>query len=179
MNLQTYKTLLSSQGSNLSEIKKKQSQQVINNTFNRDPNYKKVYILTQDGWKFEDAKYQFHTAKSILRDDVDYYLQFRPGVHFPIGSYVIVPDDTAPEINLSEEELKKPFTQPIKKRTQWWMIVNRDNANTFVRYNILPCNWNFQWIHEGKICSCFGAIRSANSYTSCNILVQMLYSSLH
>lgn len=166
MDLKTYKTLLSSDGNNLSEIKKKQSNQVINRTFLHDPNYKKVYLLTADGWQFIDAKYQFHTAKSILRDDVDYYLQFRPGVHFPIGSYIIIPDDTSPNINLSESELLSPFTQPVLKRTQWWMIVGRDNANAFVRYNILPCNWNFQWIYNGKICSCFGAVRSANSYTS-------------
>ena len=166
MDLRTYRTLLSSNGKSLAEVKKQQSNQIINNTFTSDPNYKRVYILTKDGWKFEDAKYQFHTAKSILRDDVDYYLQFRPKVHYPIGSYVIVPDDTSPDINLTAKELRNPFEQPIKKRTQWWMIVNRDNANAFVRYNILPCNWNFQWMWEGKIQNCFGAIRNANSYTS-------------
>ena len=166
MDFKTYKTMLNSQGNTLAQIKKTQSNNVINNTFTNDPNYKKVYILTKDGWKFEDAKYQFHTAKSILRDDVDYYLQFRPGVHYSIGCYVIIPDDTSPKINLTKDELSNPFNQPVEKRTQWWMIVGRDNANAFVRYNVLPCNWNFQWIWNNKICSCYGAIRSANSYTS-------------
>lgn len=166
MDLRTYRSLLTSDGSSLAEIKKKQSYAVINNTFTQDPTYKRVYILTKDGWKFEDAKYQPHTTKSILRDDVDYFLQFRPKVHYPIGSYVIIPDDVSDEINLTEQELIDPFTQPVKNRTQWWMIVDADRANAFVRHYILPCNWEFRWMWDGRIQKCFGAIRSAQSYTS-------------
>lgn len=161
-----YKQLLSSRGTSQGEIRKKQSDYLMDITFTRDVAYKKVYILTPDGWTFADAKYQTHTVQSIAKDAVDYYLQFRPSVHFPIGSYVIVPDDTSPEINLSSTELDNPFLQPINKRTQWWMIVGRDNANAFVRYNILQCNWNFQWVYDGEIMSCFGCVRNANSYTS-------------
>mgnify|MGYP004596765991 CR=1 FL=1 len=40
-----------------------------------------------------DAKYVFHQDQSISKDAVDWYLQFRPGVEFPIGTIVIVPDD--------------------------------------------------------------------------------------
>lgn len=166
MNLQTYRSLLSADGSSLAAIKRKQSDVVMNNTFTHDPNYKRVYILTKDGWKFEDAKYQTHTTKSILRDDVDYFLQFRPKVHYPIGSYVIVPDDSSPIINLTEQELLDPFSQPVKQRTQWWMIVDADRANANVRHYILPCNWEFKWMWQGEIKKSFGAIRSAQSYTS-------------
>lgn len=161
-----YLSYLSNNGNKLASIRRNQSDAIINQTFTGDPNYKRVYILTKDGWKFEDAKYQFHTARSILRDDVDFYLQFRPRVHYPVGSYVIVPDDTNEELNLTLEELKDPFLQPVKKRTQWWLIVGRDDANAYVRYNILKCNWNFQWIWNGKIQNCFGIIRNAQSYTS-------------
>lgn len=166
MNLQSYRHLLNSEGDSLAEVKRNQSDNVINNTFTFDPSYKRIYILTKDGWKFEDAKYQFHTAKSILRDDVDYYLQFRPKVHYPIGSYVIIPDDTSSEINLTTSELRNPFEQPINKRTQWWIIVNRDESSSFVRYNVLRCNWEFKWLWKGEINRCFGIIRSAQSYTS-------------
>lgn len=166
MNLSQYKARLSSHGKNVSQVAKAQSDMILNETFCSDPNYKRVYILTPNGWVFEDAKYQFHTAQSILRDKVDYYLQFRPKVHYPIGTYVIVPDDTDTDINLSLEELKNPFCQPINKRTQWWLIVDRDEANAYVRYNILKCNWDFKWISNGKIESIFGIARSAKSYTS-------------
>lgn len=161
-----YKQLLSSRGTSQGDIRKKQSDFIMNSTFTRDVAYKKVYILTPDGWVFTDAKYQTHTAQSIAKDAVDCYLQFRPSVHFPIGTYVIVPDDTSPDLNLTDSEMRNPFTQPIEKRTQWWMIVGRDNANAFVRYNILQCNWNFQWIYDGEVQNCFGCVRNANSYTS-------------
>jgi hypothetical protein len=166
INAATYHSYLNSYGTSLGNIRKNQSRSVIDYTFTGDPSYKRVYILTKDGWKYEDAKYQLHSAKSILKDDVDYYLQFRPSVHYPIGSYVIVPDDTSSNINLNSEELRNPFLQPVKERTQWWIIVNRDNSNSFVRYNILKCNWNFQWIHDGKIQNSFGCVRDASSYTS-------------
>lgn len=166
MNINEYKTLLSSQGSNLGQIRKNKSDFLMNQTFTGDPEYKKVYILTKNGWKYEDAKYQVHTTPSILKDAVDYYLQFRPKVHYPIGTYVIVPDDTCSEINLLPGELQNPFLQPVSHRTQWWIIVGRTDANAFVRYNILKCNWEFKWVYDGKVKRCYGCIRNANSYTS-------------
>ena len=166
MNLNQYKSYLSFHGRNEAEIKKNQSDYNIDKTFKRDPTYKRVYILTSEGWKFEDAKYQFHVANSILKDAVDYYLQFRPKIHYPVGSYVIIPDDTSFDINLTEEQLTNPFTQPVEERTQWWFIVGRTDSNAFVRYNIIKCNWNFKWVYKGKILESFGAIRNANSYTS-------------
>ena len=166
MNITSYKNYLSSRGNNLSQVKRSQSDVIINNTFTLDPTYKKVYILTKDGWKWEDAKYQFHTAPSISKDAVDYYLQFRPKVHYPVGSYIIVPDDTSPDINLVGSEISNPFAQPIEKRTQWWLIVGRDEANAYVRYMILKCDWDFRWIYKGKLMSCWACSKSANSYTS-------------
>ena len=121
-----YKTYLLSQGSNMSQIKINQANMVMNQTFTIDPTYKKVYILTKDGWKFEDAKYQKHSTPSILKDAVDYYLQFRPKVHYPIGTYVFVPDDTSFDINLSKAELEDPFSLPDDMISQLWFIVGRN-----------------------------------------------------
>ena len=166
MNVNQYKNYLSSHGQTLGQVKRNQSDILMNSTFTYDPSYKKVYILTKDGWKWEDAKYQTHSVPSISKDPVDYYLQFRPKVHYPIGSYVFVPDDTDTNINFTEEELISPFSQPIKNRTQWWIIVGRDDSNAFVRYMILKCDWNFRWIYKGKLMSCWACSRNANSYTS-------------
>ena len=145
---------------------KSQSDLLMDVTFTRDPNYKKVYILTPNGWKWEDAKYQEHSAQSIVKDPVDYYLQFRPKVHYPVGSYVIVPDDTSPDINLTEKEIENPFSQPIVNRTQWWIIVGRNEANSFVRYMILKCDWEFRWVYKGQLMTCWACSKSASSYTS-------------
>lgn len=166
MNVTSYKKYLSSRGNTLGQIKRTQSDVLMNSTFTADPSYKKVYILTKDGWKWEDAKYQTHSAPSISKDPVDYYLQFRPKVHYPVGSYVIVPDDTSFDINLTKDELEHPFTQPIKNRTQWWIIVGRDESNAFVRYMILKCDWEFRWIYKGKLMNCWACSKNANSYTS-------------
>ena len=166
MNITSYKNYLSSRGTTLSQVKRTQSDVVMNSTFTSDPTYKRIYILTRDGWKWEDAKYQFHTAPSVSKDAVDYYLQFRPKVHYPVGSYVIVPDDTDFDINLSEEEKDNPFSQPTEDRTQWWIIVGRDESNAYVRYMILKCDWDFRWIYKGQLMTCWACSKNANSYTS-------------
>ena len=113
MNVNQYKNYLSSHGNTIGQVKRNQSDVIMNSTFTYDHSYKKVYILTKDGWKWEDAKYQTHSSQSILKDPVDYYLQFRPKVHYPIGSYAIVPDDTSTEVNLSHDELVNPFLQSV------------------------------------------------------------------
>lgn len=166
MNVSEYKKYLSSHGNSLGNIKRNQSDILMNSTFTRDPAYKKVYILTKDGWKWEDAKYQEHSVQSIAKDPVDYYLQFRPKVHYSVGSYVIVPDDTSPELNLNSEELLNPFLQPAKNRTQWWIIVGRDESNDYVKYMILKCNWDYRWVYKGKLMSCWGCARNSQSYTA-------------
>lgn len=163
----SYKSFLSSHGANLAQVRRNQTDYMINATFDRDPTYKKVYILTPDGWQWEEAKYQFHFAQTIAKDEVDYYLQFRPKVHYPIGCYVIIPDDTDPDLHFTEEELENPFLYWKNHLKHFWMIVDRDNQNAYVRYNVLPCNHVFKWIYDQKKYSILGAIRAANSYTSC------------
>lgn len=162
---QMYKSIISSHGSTLSEIRKNQSDRNINYTFSTSTEYRKAYILTKEGWKWEDVKFFRHVKQSVLADDGDSYLQFRPKTHYPIGTYIIIPDDTGFEINLNSVELQDPFLQDVNKRTQWWIIVNRNNTN-YPLYNILKCNWNFKWIYDGKIQESFGCIRNANSYTN-------------
>lgn len=164
--LKDYRKILSVNGDTLADIRKEQSDRNINISFAVDAHqYKKVLILTVDGWKWEEIHFSRHNKQSIASDDQDYFVDFRPKVHYPVGSYMIIPDDTSPKLNLSDEELENPFLQPIEKRTQWWMIVERNN-DYYVRYNVLKCNWNFEWVQNGRIWSVFGCNRNANSYTS-------------
>ena len=53
MNITSYKNYLSSRGNTLGQVKRTQSDVVMNNTFTLDPNYKKVYILGKE--HFADA----------------------------------------------------------------------------------------------------------------------------
>lgn len=166
ITMDMYKSYLSSYGNNLSEIKRTTSEIIIDNTFNIDPTYRSVYILSKNGWKFEDAKFQLHTTPSILKDAVDYYLQFRPKVFYPIGTYVFIPDNSGFQVNLSKIELINPFSLPDEKLNQLWMIVGIDDSGNSVRYNVLKCNWNFKWIYKNEINTCWGCVRDARSYTS-------------
>ena len=68
MNIASYKNYLSSRGNNLSQVKRIQSDKIMNSTFTADPTYKKVYILTKEGWKWEDAKYQLQRFRKELSD---------------------------------------------------------------------------------------------------------------
>lgn len=167
----SYRTMLLSKGKNLSQVRQFDSAIVMNNTFTGDIGYKKVFILNKDkGWIYEDAKHSKHATPSILRDAVDYYLQFRPKIHYPIGTYVFIPNDMDYGLGFSEESPDDPFQDENFDINKLWMIVGRNDANEFVRYNIIKCNWNFRWVYklhgENVIMNVFGSVRGANSYTA-------------
>lgn len=166
-----YKSMLTSRGRNLSQARRNQSDMIMNATFTGDTGYKRVYILDPErGWHYEDAKYSKHATVSILKDAVDYYLQFRPKVHYPIGVYVFIPDDTSDDIGFKEFEPVDPFQDEGFDLNKLWMIVNKNDDAQFVRYNVLKCNWDFRWICKvhGKmeLMHVIGCNRSASSYTS-------------
>lgn len=166
-----YKDILNTKGKNLSQVRQYNSALVMNNTFNGDVGYKQVYILNKDkGWIYEDAKYSKHATPSILKDAVDYYLEFRPKIHYPVGTYVFIPNDEDYEIGFEEDSPTNPFKDSNFTVDKLWLIVGRNDANEFVRYNIIKCNWNFKWIArvngENRILNIWGSVRNANSYTS-------------
>lgn len=99
-----------------------------------------------------DAKFIVKTYQSIDKDQVEYYIQFRPsqkvwfeesdelyyfetdyrqkyGVQdFPIGMFVDVPDDTG-----------------LYRK---WLVCSKEPANQFVKYLILPCDYFLHWIER-------------------------------
>ena len=163
-----YQTMLNIKGRNLSQVRQYNSALVMNATFTGDIGYKQVYILDKDeGWRYEDAKYSKHATPSILKDAVDYYLQFRPRIHYPVGTYVFIPNDEDYEIGFEDYEPIDPFKDENFDVNKLWMIVGRNDANEFVRYNIIKCNWNFRWIArmngENKVLNVWGSVRNANS----------------
>lgn len=171
ITMSMYEAMLLNKGRNLSQVRQNQSRLIMNATFTGDTGYKQVYILSKDnGWQYEDAKYSKHATPSILKDAVDYYLEFRPKVHYPVGTYVFIPDDEDYDIGFKEPSPADPFADENFSLKKLWMIVGRNDAVNFVRYNIIKCNWNFKWVDRfhGKdvILHVYGAIRNANSYTS-------------
>lgn len=140
--LEHYKRFLKARGNWNGDAINTNSIQLMNATFKNDPAYR---IATINNEKIE-IKYFVSQKYSIAKDQVDYLIQFRPGVHYPIGTYIDIPDDVGDY--------------------HTWLIVGRNNEPLFVKYNILMCNWTFKWIYKGKVHSCLGVIRSRNSYNS-------------
>lgn len=165
ITLNDYKSLLSSKGDHLGEVRKNRADMIMNATFTGDIGYRKVYILDPvDGWKYTDAKFSRHSLASTSKDGVDSYLQFRPKEHYPIGCFVFIPDDTSYDLNINEED---PLWDEAKNL---WMIVERTDDRQFVQYLVLKCNWLFKWIvgvgDKKVIEKCWGCVRDAKSYTS-------------
>lgn len=147
--LDTFRARMARQGGSQSKAYLKQSDMIINETFTRDPAYRSVMLTHSPSDMFDvpfDAKYLVRTYYSITKDEVDYYLQFRPHVQVPIGSYVDVPDDNG-----------------VYER---WLIVAYDDRPQFPLYYILRCNWTLKWFYEGKVYKVLGALRNQNSYNS-------------
>ena len=157
--LTSYRNRLGVKGNpNMGKALKQQSDLIMDATFERDIGYRKCWIYTdsrENGYEIE-AKVSKHSEYSILKDNVDLHLQFRPNVHpekdraYPknnwLGQYIEFEDDSGDIVS--------------------YMIIGRNEAKQFVQYNILQCNWWIHWIKNGKIYHALGCLRKRNSYNS-------------
>lgn len=119
-----------------------------------------------------DAKFIVKSYQSIDKDQVEYYLQFRPsqkvefepkdelyyyeteyrqryGSEFPIGCYCDIPDD--------------------KGVYRKWLICAAEPANQFPKYLILPCDYRLTWVERNgqqtNLRAMWVVTRNQNSYT--------------
>lgn len=154
-----YKHRMAARGNNMSEMLRMQSNMVIEQTWDRDPNYRQVYVVKVDSGLPEvtmeheliDVKFNVKTYSDIKADEPSYWMQFRHGEEkrhseIGIGSYVYMQDEDG--------------------AWKWWMIQHLDERPQFRQYQILECNYTFKWIAEGKIYSCLGIQRVQQSYNS-------------
>lgn len=154
-----YKSRMAYRGSNMSEVLRMQSNAVIEQTWDRDPNYRRVYVVKVNSGLPEvtarheliDVKFNIKTYQTITSDEAAYMLQFRHGEErrhpeIDIGSYVYMEDEDG--------------------QWKWWLLVHLDERPSFRQYQILECNWTFGWITNGKIYHCLGVQRIQQSYNS-------------
>lgn len=152
------KRLGTTSGSNMGTALKRQADLIENAVFDRDIGYRKCWIYTdsrEEGYEIE-AKVSKHNEYSILKDNVDLHLQFRPNVHpekdreYPkkdwLGQYIEFEDDSGDTVT--------------------YLIIGRNEEKQFVKYNILKCNWWVHWIKNGIIYHALGCLRKRNSYNS-------------
>lgn len=146
-------------GSTLGQTMKRQSDLLMDVTFTQDKEHKLATLYNCDFDVLEenvDIKFQFSQNYTINKDQVEYLVQFRPGYHPEkiykwkdkkerLGFYLAFPDDVG-EINI-------------------WLIVGK-NDKEFTRYNVLKCNWTFQYIANGELHSILGVLRNRNNYNS-------------
>ena len=162
-----YKSRMAHKGANQSEMLRMQSNMVIEQTWDRDPNYRRVYVVkvtrglptVTDKHELIDVKFNVDTYQKAGADEPAYHLQFRHGAEkrnpdIGVGSYVYMADEDG--------------------EWKWWMILGLDERPQFRQYHIAECNWKFGWVADGKIYYHLGILRNGsatrevdeNSYTS-------------
>lgn len=172
----------------LGEKLKSDSDKIMELTWNNDVQAKKGFIYDymhddhpdiKDHMNYEntiktpiDVKLIVKTYSSLDQDQPEFYCQFKPsqkmefeenddlyyfeteyrqryGIEFPIGMMLDLPDD--------------------KGVYRKWLICERELANQFPKYLILPIDYQFMWIEKagGKIYKrkMWGVSRSQKSYT--------------
>lgn len=161
-----YKSRMAHKGANQSEMLRMQSNMVIEQTWDRDPNYRRVYVVkvsnglpvVTERHELVDAKFNVDTYQKAGSDEPAYHLQFRHGAekHNPdigVGSYVYMANEDG--------------------EWQWWLILGCDERPAFRQYHIVETNYKLGWVLDGKIYYHLVVLRSGssgdvdeNSYTS-------------
>lgn len=178
----------------IGQIYKEQSDFLMEQTWDSDPQSKVCYIYDyfhddffidehgikrtlREGMTYEntnktriDAKFIIKSYQSMDKDQVEYYLQFKPSQQmrfnegdklyyyetdyhlkynssFPIGLYVDIPDSNG--------------------MYQKWLICRAEYANQFPKYLILPIDYELMWIEKTKTSRIkrrmWGCLRSQSS----------------
>ena len=151
-----YRNRMAQRGANMSEMLRMQSNMVIEQTWERDPNYRRVYVVkvdkglpvVTDRHELIDAKFNVDTYQKAGSDEPAYHLQFRHGAEkcnpdIGIGSYVSMMDEDG--------------------EWKWWLITGLDERPQFRQYSINECNWKFGWVYNGKIYYHLGVLRNGSS----------------
>jgi hypothetical protein len=154
-----YKSRMAHRGANMSEMLRMQSNMVIEQTWDRDPNYRRVYVVrvnsglpvVTDKHELVDVKFNVETYQKLTSDEPAYLLQFRHGAEkrnpdIAIGSYVYMEDEDG--------------------EWKWWLLVALDERPAFRQYHILETNWTLKWVVDNKIHTCLAVQRYQNSYSS-------------
>lgn len=161
--LDNFRLRMNSLGSYDGEAKRRNSQQIMDASWMRDPATKPVYVKwVNSGLPVVDdndvpvyAKFNVKSYHHITGDEIAYLLQFRledikANPNIRVGSYV---------------QIKNELGEP-----EWWLIAHLDDRTQFRQFSILKCTWTYKWVSkvDGKrvIYECLGAPRKQNSYNS-------------
>ena len=147
----------------IGQIYKEQSDEMMNWTWDNDIQSKICYIYDffhddqpriAEGMTYEnttktriDAKFIVKSYQSMDKDQVDYYVQFKPTqkTHFSEGD----------ELYYFETDYRKKYHNDNFiglfidiPNYEKWMILRTEPANQFPKYLILKCNYELMWIEN-------------------------------
>ena len=149
----------------IGQIYKEQSDELMEWTWDNDIQSKVCYIYDyahdnepelKDHMTYEnttktriDAKFIITQYGSISKDQVAYHLMFKPSqpLEFNDGD----------ELYYFETNYRKKYDIPFpcslyidipneKGIYEKWLIINEEQGNQFIKYNILPINYRFEWV---------------------------------
>ena len=151
----------------IGQIYKEQSNELMNWTWDNDIQSKICYIYDfyhddqprlAEGMTYEnttktriDAKFIVKSYQSMDKDQVDYYIQFKPTqkTHFSEGDelYYFETDyrQKYHNDNFIGLFIDIPNDENIYEK---WMILRTEPANQFPKYLILKCNYELMWIEN-------------------------------
>lgn len=147
--LDLFKRRMENHGNIQAKAYQRSADVAIDKTFKRDPAYREVLITHAPSGIYSkkmDAKFSIHTRRSVSGDSEDYFVQFRPGVDVPVGSYIDIPDNN--------------------DVLQRWLIVLKDDRPQFPMYYVLKCNWVLKWKFNDVVYKCQCVQRTQSSYNS-------------
>lgn len=96
-----------------------------------------------------DAKFIVAQYGSISKDQVAYHLMFKPSQPLEF--------DDGDELYYFETGYRRKYDIPFpcslyidvpneKGIYEKWLIINAEQGNQFIKYNVLPCNYRFEWV---------------------------------
>lgn len=161
--IDSYRLRMVTMGGYEGEVRRRNSQKIMESSWMRDPATKPVYVkwcetgtpIVDDDDEILYAKYNIKSYHSIQGDEVAYLLEFRledmknrPDIK--VGSYVSIPNEMGDY--------------------EWWLLVHLDDRPMFRQFSILKCLHTYRWatFKDGRriIHECLGAPRLQSSYNS-------------
>lgn len=120
-----------------------------------------------------DAKFIVKSYQSLDKDQVDYYLQFRPSqpTEFVEGDELYYFEKDYRQKYHNDDFIGLYCDIPDDKGIyRKWIIARKEIANQFVKYLIIPCNYELMWIEingsERTKRRMWSALKMQSSYNS-------------
>lgn len=136
-----YKKRLLLYGRNAHEALMTSNEEIMEYAFADMTTYKRVKV----NGTYYDARFLEDRKDTVESAAGNHRIQFRKGVHFPVGTYIEIPNE--------EEVYEK------------WLLVSDVDAVQFPKNCILKCNYNLKWIYNNRLIEYPVVLRTKNSYT--------------